>query len=248
MVGVVAHQGRHVERGRQPGLAVVEQELEPPVGVLRGAEPREHPHGPRLAAVHRGVRAAGVGVLAGVAQVALVAPAARGEVVGAVGRLQRDPAHRAGFVGGRPPTGAAIAASGFFTGAMSSGVPREPPARSAAPRSHRQDRSRAVQRPGGASPHRGMAHRRRCGRPATQARCCKAVAARTGRRSATRAHLPIGRTKNGLLLDLPVVLHGGSEPPPRPAVPRDPRARGSPDSIRAGTRRRACRRSPRPVA
>ena len=39
VVGVVAHQRRHVERGREPGLTVVEQVAEALVGLLRRPEP-----------------------------------------------------------------------------------------------------------------------------------------------------------------------------------------------------------------
>ena len=56
--------------------------LEPPVGVLGGAEPGEHPHGPQLRAVHRGVGPTGVRVLAGELT-----------VVGAVHAVERDPRH-----------------------------------------------------------------------------------------------------------------------------------------------------------
>ena len=59
MVGVVAHQGREIERDREPGLSALEQELVALVGVLGGAEAGELAHGPEPAAVHRGVDAAG---------------------------------------------------------------------------------------------------------------------------------------------------------------------------------------------
>ena len=55
VVGVVAHQGRHVEGGREPGLAVVEQVVEALVGLLGGAEAGELAHRPEPAPVHRGV-------------------------------------------------------------------------------------------------------------------------------------------------------------------------------------------------
>ena len=58
MVGVVAHQRRHVERGAQPGLPVVEQVAEALVGLLRRPEPRELPHRPQPAPVHARVHAA----------------------------------------------------------------------------------------------------------------------------------------------------------------------------------------------
>ncbi len=67
VVGVVAHQGRHVEGGREPGLAVVEQVVEALVGLLDRAEAGELAHRPEPAAVHRLVRTAGEGVLAGAA-------------------------------------------------------------------------------------------------------------------------------------------------------------------------------------
>ena len=65
VVRVAAHEGRQVERGRQAVTARREQIVEAAIGVDRGAEPREHPHGPQLRPVHRGVRAARVRVLAG---------------------------------------------------------------------------------------------------------------------------------------------------------------------------------------
>ena len=64
MVGVVAHQRREVERGRQAGLSVREQELEARVRVARAAEAGELPHRPQLAAVSSGMDAARVGILA----------------------------------------------------------------------------------------------------------------------------------------------------------------------------------------
>ena len=60
MVGVVAHQARHVEGGREPRLAVLEQVAEALVRLLGGAEARELPHRPQLPAVHRRVDAARV--------------------------------------------------------------------------------------------------------------------------------------------------------------------------------------------
>ncbi len=52
-VGVVAHQRGHVKRGREAGLAVLEQIVEALVGLLAGAESRELAHRPQAAAVHR---------------------------------------------------------------------------------------------------------------------------------------------------------------------------------------------------
>jgi hypothetical protein len=63
-VGVVAVQRRHVERHRQPRLAVVEQVAEALVRLLRGAEAREHAHRPRLPAIARRVDATRVRILA----------------------------------------------------------------------------------------------------------------------------------------------------------------------------------------
>ena len=58
MVGVVAHQRRHVERRREPRLAVVEQVAEALVGLLRRPEARELPHRPQPPAVHARIHAA----------------------------------------------------------------------------------------------------------------------------------------------------------------------------------------------
>ena len=72
VVRVVAHQRRHVERGREPGLAVLEQVAEALVRLLRGAEAGELPHRPELAAVHRRIDAAREREDARVAEVAVV--------------------------------------------------------------------------------------------------------------------------------------------------------------------------------
>ncbi len=53
MVGVVPHQRRHVEGGRQPGLPVVEQVAEPLVRLLGRAEAGELAHRPQPPPVHR---------------------------------------------------------------------------------------------------------------------------------------------------------------------------------------------------
>ena len=58
MVGVVAHQRRHVERRREARLPVLEQVAEALVRLLRRPEARELPHRPEPAAVHRLVHAA----------------------------------------------------------------------------------------------------------------------------------------------------------------------------------------------
>ena len=72
VVGVVAHQARHVERGRKAVLPLREQEVEALVGVLGEAEARELAHRPQPPAVHRLVHAARIWKLARVAERALV--------------------------------------------------------------------------------------------------------------------------------------------------------------------------------
>ena len=64
-----------------------QQVLEAGVGLFGGAEAGEHAHGPQAAAVQGGVDAAGVGVLAGEAQVLLVIHA--GDVQRGVEALHR---------------------------------------------------------------------------------------------------------------------------------------------------------------
>ena len=89
VVGVEAHQRRHVERRRESGLAVVEEVAEALVGLLDRAEARELAHRPQPPAVHRGVDAAGVGELARMAEVAVGVPAL--EVLLGVERLDGLP-------------------------------------------------------------------------------------------------------------------------------------------------------------
>src|SRR5262249_59916205 len=67
------------QAGRAPG----EEEAEALVGLPGGAEAGELAHGPQAAAVHRGVDAAGEGVLSRVAEVGFGV-----EAVEAVGRVQ----------------------------------------------------------------------------------------------------------------------------------------------------------------
>src|SRR3954451_6561039 len=86
----MAHEARHVERGGEPGLTVVEQVAEALVGLLRGAEARELPHRPQAAAVHRRVDTAGERELTRVADVLLVLA----DVLRAVERLDRLAAER----------------------------------------------------------------------------------------------------------------------------------------------------------
>ena len=109
MVGVVAHEGGHVEGRRQAGPAGAEQVLEPRVRVLGGAEAGEHAHGPEPGAVHRCVDATGVGVRAGVGPVAVDAldghagHRLEGDVAAAA-RRWRCPPVAPGVLGRRPPT------------------------------------------------------------------------------------------------------------------------------------------------
>ena len=72
VIGVVAHQRRHVEGSREPRLAVLEQVAEALVRLLRGAEARELPHRPEPAAVHRRIDAPRERIHARIAEVALV--------------------------------------------------------------------------------------------------------------------------------------------------------------------------------
>jgi len=72
VVRVDPHKRRHVEGRRQPGLALVDEVVEPLVGLLGGAEPGELPHRPGAAAVHRRVDAARVRRLPGEPQILVV--------------------------------------------------------------------------------------------------------------------------------------------------------------------------------
>ena len=60
VVGVVSHQGRHVERRGQAGHPLLEQVVEATVRVLRRAEAGELPHGPQPPPIHGRIWAAGV--------------------------------------------------------------------------------------------------------------------------------------------------------------------------------------------
>ena len=84
IVVVVAHQRGHVEGDAEPRLAVGEQLLEAPVGLLGAAEAGEHADRPGSAAVAAGVDAAREGVLARVAEVGAIVEAVVGQVGGAV--------------------------------------------------------------------------------------------------------------------------------------------------------------------
>ena len=75
----------------RPGLAVVEQVVEPRVRLLRGPEAGELPHRPEPTAIHRRVDAARERIRARVAEVALVVDLDR---VGRLERLVLDPRDR----------------------------------------------------------------------------------------------------------------------------------------------------------
>ena len=90
VAGVVAELGGQVERDRQRGLSLPEQETEPGVGLLRGAEPGELPHRPELAPVHRGIRPAGERRLAGKTEPFLQRLGPARHVGGGVDRRDRD--------------------------------------------------------------------------------------------------------------------------------------------------------------
>ena len=60
IVGVLPHQRREIEGGREPVAAGGQEFLEPQVRVDRRAEAREHPHRPELRSVHVRVGPAGV--------------------------------------------------------------------------------------------------------------------------------------------------------------------------------------------
>ncbi len=71
VVGVVADLGGEIEGDGEAGGAVGEEEFVAAVGLLGVAHAGVLAHGPEAAAVHGGLDAAGVGVLAGVAEVAV---------------------------------------------------------------------------------------------------------------------------------------------------------------------------------
>ena len=89
MVGVVAHQGRHVEGRAQAGHAVLQQVFEPLVGVLRRSESGELAHGPQAPPVHARLRSPRVRELPRKPQVALVLLDVRVAGVAGVGRRQQ---------------------------------------------------------------------------------------------------------------------------------------------------------------
>src|SRR5205823_6829118 len=74
IVGVVTHQGRHVEGNRQAGLALREQELVAAVGLFGGTVAGELTDGPEPPPIHGRVDAARVRKFTRVAELLLVAP------------------------------------------------------------------------------------------------------------------------------------------------------------------------------
>ena len=96
VVGVVADLGREVEGYGEAGLALLEQVAVAGVRLLGVAEAGVLAHGPEAAAVHRGLDAAGVGELAGEAELGEVVPAVH--VIGTYrgGRRERRRRYRTG--------------------------------------------------------------------------------------------------------------------------------------------------------
>ena len=99
-VGVVAHERREIEGGREPRLPLREQVLEARVGLLGRAEAGEHAHRPEAAAVHRRLHAARERVLAGQAEVAQVVDAARRPGVSTSGTSRSLQVEKRGLRGG----------------------------------------------------------------------------------------------------------------------------------------------------
>ena len=91
MIGVVAHERRHVEGGREPRLSVLEQVSETGVRLLGHAEAGELAHRPKAAAVHRRIDAPRVREDPGKAEIAVIVDL---DVVRRVERLHVDPRHR----------------------------------------------------------------------------------------------------------------------------------------------------------
>src|SRR4029077_4036037 len=131
VVGVVAHQGGHVERHRQALLPLPEQELVATVRLLRRAVTGELPDGPRLSAIHRGVDATRIGKFARVAQLVVVAPPL--EVLRGVKRLQGQARHGRGVVLRRQLT-AAVPGGPLLVGRLTSKRHQPPPCGARCPR------------------------------------------------------------------------------------------------------------------
>ena len=70
VVGVVAHQRRHVKRHRQPRLPMLQKIMEAPVAVLRRPKAGELPHRPQPPSIHCRMDAARKRILAGQSQIA----------------------------------------------------------------------------------------------------------------------------------------------------------------------------------
>src|SRR5262249_47252055 len=85
VVGVVAHQGGHVEIDRQPRLPVLDQVAKAVVGVLAGAVAGDLPHRPEAAAIHRRIGAAREWILSRFTDLLV-----RRRVVGPIGPLDRN--------------------------------------------------------------------------------------------------------------------------------------------------------------
>src|SRR5262249_44733019 len=86
VIGVVTHEGGHVEGGGEPRLALPEQEVEADVGVGGRPEAGELAHRPESPAVHAGIDPARVWVLTRQADTRL---RIRRDVLGGVERIDR---------------------------------------------------------------------------------------------------------------------------------------------------------------
>ncbi len=87
MVGIVAVERRHVKRRREAGLALREQIFEAFIGILGSTKTGEHTHGPGLGAIHRGLYAACIGILARQVKVATIIQ--RGVILRRIDALDR---------------------------------------------------------------------------------------------------------------------------------------------------------------
>ena len=94
IVAIEAHERRQIEGRAEAGLPLGEEEAKALVGLAGGAEAGELPHGPQPAAVHAGVNAARVRVLAGETEVGFRIEVA--ELFGSIQRLDGDAADRGG--------------------------------------------------------------------------------------------------------------------------------------------------------
>jgi hypothetical protein len=100
IVAIEPHERRQVERGRESGLPLRQQELEPLVRLSRRTETGELPHRPQATAVHTRVYAAREWVLARISEVSLIVKSI--EIFGCIQRLDRPSAHgRGGPLAGR---------------------------------------------------------------------------------------------------------------------------------------------------